>query len=319
MNHSHFPAFISRPTCRPGNRPAQTGAAVIMAMLIVALAASASAYLMWQNHLWFRQVENIDQQAQARWVARAAIHWAGAILQDDKNDYDHDSEQWALRLPPLDVEGGEVQGWVTDAQAKFNLNNLVQGGKQNPTELALARRLFEQQGLDAKHLNALLDWMDGDSDVSYPGGAEDMQYLALTPPSRAANRPLQSISELARVQGFTADDIRRIQPYVTALPAKTEINVNSAPAELLSALSEGLTLSEAKLLIKQRPFKDSESFRKLLPEKNTPPDAAHGVKSQYFETEVLARFDRIQVGYNALLERKEKGKSVIIKLIQREE
>lgn len=303
----------------PPENPSERGAAVIMAMLIVALAASASAFLMWQNHLWFRQVENIDQQAQARWVARAAVHWAGAILQDDKNAYDHESEPWALRLPPLEVEGGEVQGWVTDAQAKFNLNNLVQGGKQNPTELAMARRLFEQQGLDAKILNALLDWMDEDSDISYPGGAEDMQYLALIPPSRAANRPLQSVSELARIQGFTADDIRRIQPYVTALPAKTEINVNSAPAELLSALSDGLTVSEARVLIKQRPFRDSESFRKLLPEKSAPPDAAHGVKSQYFEASVHARFDRIQIGYDALLERKEKGKTTIIQLKQSEE
>ncbi len=290
-----------------------------MAMLIVALAATAAAHMMWQNHLWLRQVENIAQQAQARWVARAAVHWAGAILQEDKNAYDHDSEQWALRLPPLEVEGGEIQGWVTDAQAKFNLNNLVQGGRQNQTELAMAKRLFKQQGLDEKRLNALLDALDEDSEVSYPGGAEDMQYLALTPPARAANRPLQSVSELLRIQGFTADDIRRIQPYVTALPAKTEINVNSAPAELLSALCDGLTESEARIIIKRRPFKDKESFRMLLPEKAAPPDAAHGVKSQYFLASIHSRFERIQVAYDALLERKEKGKPGIVQLIQREE
>lgn len=288
-----------------------------MAMLIVALAASAAAHLMWQNHLWFRQVENIDQQAQARWVARAAAHWAGAILKEDRNAYDHDGEAWAMQLPPLEVEGGEIEGKITDAQAKFNLNNLVQNGRQNQTEIALARRLFEQQGLSASHLNALLDYLDEDSDTSLPGGAEDLQYLAQTPPARAANRPLQSVDELHRVQGYAPDDIRRLQPYVTALPGRTEINVNTAPAELLSALCDGLAASEARTIIKQRPFKDADSFHKLLPEKIPAPDAAHGVKSQYFIASAQSRFERIQVAYDALLERKEKGKPVIVQLMQR--
>ena len=58
----------------------QDGAAVITAMLIVALAATAASFMMWQNYLWLRQVENLDAQAQARWSARAAIDWGRASV-----------------------------------------------------------------------------------------------------------------------------------------------------------------------------------------------------------------------------------------------
>ena len=60
---------------RAGHPSSQAGMAVITAMLLVALAASAATFLLWRQQLWLRQVENIAARAQADALARATIEW----------------------------------------------------------------------------------------------------------------------------------------------------------------------------------------------------------------------------------------------------
>lgn len=298
------------------------GAAVITAMLVVALAASAASFMMWQNHLWLRQVENLDHQAQARWIARAAIDWGRAILDQDSREVDHGGEQWAVRLPPLEAEGGEVTGSMRDAQGLINLNNLVQGGKVSQGDLMQQRRLMALLRLDPDLLNALVDWMDADSEVTLPDGAEDMQYLALTPPSRAANRALGDVSELYRVHGFTPEIVERMRPFVTALPGATAVNVNSAGAEVLAALCEGLQLGDAKLLVERRGsghFKAKSEFRELLQKGAQVREEDFSVNSRFFVAVARARHGRVQAAWQALLERPAEGKTKTVWLKPLEE
>ncbi|MDP2962918.1 MAG: type II secretion system minor pseudopilin GspK [Sulfurimicrobium sp.] len=303
-------------TCR------EQGAAIITAMLVVALAATAASFMMWQNHLWLRQVENLDHQAQARWIARTAIQWGAAILNDDSRDVDHEREKWASTLAPLPAEGGEVTGFIRDAQGLINLNNLVRNGKHSQSDVVILTRLMIALEINPGSINALLDWMDADNEVSYPGGAEDIQYLALEPPYRAANRALEDVSELYRVQGFNRETILKLQPYVTALPAATAINVNTAPAEVLMALCSGLQLADATTLIKRRnsqAFKDKAEFQKLLPQGVQARDEDYNVSSQFFNASAISRNGRVQVAYQALLERPAQGKTITLWLKQIEE
>lgn len=303
-------------------RSRETGAAVITAILIVALAATAASFMIRQNHLWLRQVENLGNQAQARWVARAAIQWGATILDDDPRNVDDESEQWARKLPPIMAEGGEVTGYLKDAQGLFNLNNLIRNGKLSQNDVVMLTRLMIALELNPNLINALVDWIDADNEVSYPGGAEDIQYLAFDPPYRAANRMLADSSELYRVQGFNRDIIRKLQPYVTALPAATTINVNTAPVEVLLALCSGLQASDAATLVKHRisqPFKDKEAFKKLLPQGVQVRDEDYNVSSHFFTATAISRAERAQVAYQALLERPEQGKTKIMWLKQVEE
>lgn len=303
-------------------RKEQRGAAVITAMLIVALAATTASFMMWQNYLWLRQVENLDDQAQARWIARAAINWGRAVLEEDKREVDHNGEQWATLLPPLAAEGGTVAGTIRDAQGLFNLNNLVRNGKVSQNDVVILTRLMIALEIDPTLINALLDWMDEDSEVTYPGGAEDMQYLALDPPYRAANRMLNDVSDLYRVQGFGQDQVERLRPFVVALPLATTINVNTAPAEVLAALCAGLPLAEAKKLVELRGnayFKDPADFRKHLAEGIQLRDEDYNVNSAFFIATAHARHGRAQAGYQALLERSAEGRTTIMWLKQIEE
>jgi general secretion pathway protein K len=297
----------------------ERGVALITVILIVALAASTAAFMAWQQQIWVRQVENLRDQAQAQAVARAAIDWARAVLADDarKNNVDHLDEKWATVLAPLPVENGRVTGVVVDQQGLFNLNNLVRNGKVSPPDVAVFRRLLELLGLPADLANAAVDWMDADSETTYPGGAEDFDYLAMDPSYRTANQKMIEVGNLYRVKGFSREMVERLRPFVTALPEPTPVNVNTAPAEVLAALFQDLSMADAKALVDARKsgiFQDQADFRAHLPASKVQQirDNDFGVNSRYFMVTSLASFGRAQSGYKALLARRGEEWPVVV-------
>lgn len=293
----------------------QQGVAIIMVLLIVALATSLAAYMAMQQSLWQRQVESQFERGQARQLGLAGIDWARAVLAEDARggNVDHEKEIWTLRLPAMPVEGGEVIGAIEDRQGLFNLNNVVSNMKQFQTLLAVL-------GLPADLAPALADWMDGDSEQQ-AGGAEDGYYLALAQPYRAANRDLVELGELLQIKGFDSRVIEALRRYVSILPAsRTPINVNFAPAEVLMAVIEGLSLSDARLLVQQRqaqPFKDIADFRQRLPHGGiTVVEGDISVKSDFFWVTGRASVGKAQVVTQALLHRVRNWPTVVWQSVQ---
>jgi len=90
---------------------------------------------------------------------------------------------------------------------------------------------------------AVADWLDAD-EVLRQNGAEDNDYLLQKPPYRAANTLFMSTSELLLVKGFTPAIYKLIAPYVCALPITTQINVNTAPAQVIAALADGIAVDQ---------------------------------------------------------------------------
>jgi len=289
--------------------PRQNGVAIILVLLIVALATSLAAFMATQQNFWQRQVESQFDHTQARRIGIAAIDWARAVLADDArtNDIDHEKEIWAMRLPTMPVENGEVTGLIEDRQGLFNLNNLVRNGATSASDVAQFQRLLGELDLPVELATALADWIDADSETQYPNGAENTYYLALPHPYRAANRPLAEIGELALVKGYNTRIIERLRPYVTALPANGAINVNFAPAEVLAAIAENMSLADARLLVQQRglsPFMNIADFRQRLPHGGIQvSDANISVSSQFFLVTGRASVGGAQVVTQALLQR----------------
>ena len=287
----------------------QKGVAIIMVLLMVALATSLAAFMATQQNLWQRQVESQFDRAQARRVSVAAIDWARAVLADDArtSSIDHDKELWATRLPAMAVENGEVIGAIEDRQGLFNLNNLVRNGATSAPDVEQFQRLLDVLGLPGELAAALADWMDANSEAQYPGGAEDGYYLALARPYRAANRPLTELGELSLVKGFDSRTIASLSSFVSVLPGPGPINVNFAPPEVLVAVAQNMTLSDARLLVQQRaghPFKDVADFRARLPHGGIQvSDFNIAVSSQFFLVTGRASVGRAQVTTQAILQR----------------
>src|SRR5438552_10082605 len=109
---------------------AARGAAIVMAMLLAAFAATIAATLLWQQQRWITEHEHRRDQVQAQALAMAGVQWARQVLNDNvrANAVVHLGQPWALRLPPTPIENGSVSGFMIDAQSKLNVNNLAASG-----------------------------------------------------------------------------------------------------------------------------------------------------------------------------------------------
>lgn len=291
----------------------QRGLALISALLIVAIVATAAGLLSLAQQLWMRQVENIIERARADFVQRGAVQWAMIVLSEDSrnSDTDHLGEAWAKQLPPLPAEGATLVLSATDAQGRFNLNSLWRKGAPSTADVGVFRNLLTALSLDPNLTDAVLDWLDPDSNTR-PGGAEDVDYLSQTQPYRAANRYFASVDELRLVRGLSAEALERLRPYLVAIPAPTDINVNTAPATLLVALVPGLSLPDAEKIAAERersPFKDVGQFQSRLPAGTNAPAGGLGVKSGYFLVMLDIALGRHRRQVEVLIERPPGGKT----------
>lgn len=295
----------------------QRGVAIVLAMGVVALAAMAATAILVSQAIWSRQTELSADHVQARAVLQAGADWARAVLSDDRriNRVDHLGEPWALKLPTVRVESGELVGRIVDQQGAFNLNNLVTQGKVSLAQLAHFRRLLEILNLPEELADALADWIDEDNQPQPRYGAEDRYYLALDPPYLTANQPLTDLDELALVRGFDDNVRARLRPYVTALPRFTAVNVNTAPPGVLSAVIEGLDLGGAQRLVTQRDlayYRSAEDFRKRLPGGAEAAATDITVSSDYFMATLRVTVGGAQARGKALLARGAVGWPVVV-------
>jgi len=287
----------------------QRGVALITAVMIVAIAAAVAAKIAFAHQIWFRQMENVGDRDATDMLRRGALHWASVALLEDaaQNSTDHLGEPWAQGLPTLPVDGGAIHVSVEDAQGRFNLNNLVQNNQASAADVAVFQRLLVLLKLDPLLANAVIDWMDPDSNVTSPGGAEDVDYLILKTPYRAPNQPMTSVDELRMIHGFDEKTVQTLLPYVTVLPAgtKTTINVNTAPAIMLAALT-GLDLAWAERLAENRSSKPMNNVGELtsqLPAGTQLPTGMASVKTDFFLITLDTSIGRHQRRTVALMQR----------------
>lgn len=239
----------------------QRGVAIITALLIVAIATTISISISTRLQLDVRRTGNVIAGDQAYLYTLAAESWSKRILIQDRKDseIDHLGEDWAIELPPLPVEGGYIQGKLTDLQSCFNINSLLDAGTDTNTgtntNVARTRleRLLTNLKIDTAGAQAIIDWIDSDLQTTIPDGAEDVYYMNLDQPYRTANTPLQSISELRLIKGFEDPLVyANVLPHVCAFGVNTPININTATTEVLRSLADDLTDSDIEKIIEQR-------------------------------------------------------------------
>ena len=295
-------------------RPSQAGAALLAAMLTVSLVATFAAAALWQQ--WRAvEIEAAERtRVQSAWILTGALDWARLILREDFNAdrTDYLSEPWAVPLQEarlstflaadqnnnLDAgsDAGDVflSGGITDLQARLNLTTLVQAGSVQTKWLETFQRLFDVLGLPQAQLARLAENLRFAGDI-----AIDNQNA-----SRAPLKP-QRVEQLAWL-GVPDDVIAALEPYVTILPsASTQVNLNTAPAEVLYAVGRNLNLAEAKRLVAERerqPFRAVADATKIVPTA-TFDLTASSVDTQYFEVRGRLRMDEVVIEERSVVQR----------------
>jgi general secretion pathway protein K len=232
-----------------------------------------------------------------------------------------------------------LSGQVSDLQARLNVANLIEGRSLSASGLASFSRLFESLGLPKEQLLTLADNLleASKSVVQVPpppaGGSS-----APSPPTASASAPQtpqaansgsrassggsgQAVAEgptaltplmPQRVEqlvwlGLSRDTLAALTPYITLLPVRTAVNLNTASAQVIFASTPNLDLASAAGLVATR---DRKHFRTLA-EANDQlggrevkfSDGQHAVASRFFEVRGRLRLDQTAVEERSVLER----------------
>lgn len=303
----------------------QRGAALLLAMLTVALVTTLATAALWQQ--WrAAEVERAERQrAQAGWILTGALDWARLILREDargnrnSGNADHLGEPWAMPLEEArlstflaadrDNNAEEVlpaflSGEVNDQQARLNFFNLVRqngGGAQTDVQLS-------KPDLDAfTKLYSLLDLPQAELDGAAQKLLQTLRLAANDPQPSHTALPPGKFAQLAWL-GISARSLAALEPFVTVLPERTNVNLNTARAEVLAACLPGLGLADARRLVQERdrePWRDFGAVARALPPalvSQLLPDR-HALRSRFFEVRGRLRLDDAVIEERSLVAR----------------
>jgi len=302
-------------------------------MIIVALVATLASSMVWQQ--WRAiQVEAAERaRTQSAWVLSGALDWARLILREDAKTggTDHLGEPWAVPLAEArlstflaaDKENTEdapdafLSGSITDANSRYNLANVVKGGKIDPLELATLRHLCEIVGVSADVAARISNGLRDASPPAPPDpGASGASAVAATPPP--ANPPLmpRSAAQLAWF-GVEPGALQTLEPYIVILPEASFINVNTAPREVLAAAIQGLDLATAERIVQSRqrvPIKSRPDLKALAPLLTDAAVQRTAFGSNFFEVRGRLRLGDVVLEQRSLVQRR----GVTVEVLQRE-
>lgn len=275
-------------------RTREAGAALFVAMLLVATVATVSAASLWKQ--WRSvEVEAAERsRVQSAWILTGALDWARLILREDARDgtLDHLAEPWAvpLREARLDTflaagasggsaDGGEagdvfLSGNIVDLQSRLNVSNLVTAGSVAPTALRSFERLFDVLGLPQSELARMAENLRLASEI---GEGNALADTALALPQRL---------EHLHAFGLSAATIARLEPHAAVLTGRTPLNLNTAGAEAIYGAVDGIGIDDARRFVAARdasPLRSIADAARQLPGAARLPAADFSVASRFFE------------------------------------
>ena len=296
----------------------QQGVVIVLALFIVALVVTMAYTMMSRLERDTRRTTLILRDVQAAYYAQGSLAWAIDRL---RRDWEQRSPEQLLDVIPLkspvdEVNAYQITSTIYDMQARLNVNNVSKGEAQlalqqlmQAVDPAVKREQAEEI------VRALLDW----EGLRTPQSRYAQYYLGQPVPYRPAHKPLISISELLLVKGVTPKLYRNLQPFITALPTETEINVQTAPVEVLASLSPTMTLAAAQTIVearKRKPFLTLQQFLNLDVVKNHPiKEGLITVTSHYFLVETTVTIENQRLVIYTLLERSTNDNKAIVNVV----
>lgn len=240
---------------------------VLVLFLTILLAASVSAFVR-RSTIDAMIVQNYDQAAQAEALARGGIRLAETLLLEDLLEDQNQQQEtgietqrdvWArASTTHFEMEdGGILKLDIRDAASRINLNGFFKEELPHTPSGEIAVRFLtaffkqviedmpgkpEEKSYDVEALVwNLVDYIDKNDTREKDGSPENDLYAKLNPPYRCANRPLASVDELRKIDGFDEQLVLALEPYVTVYPyvarqSSRGINPNTAPEWVLRML-----------------------------------------------------------------------------------
>ncbi len=256
-------------------RDPQKGVVLINVLVVLALTATVLVAMTRLSDLGIARSQLFSEATQGTALLEAGEATAIVALRRDMRDApqaDHLKEAWnAVAQEETDIEGGSFALAVDDEQGRLNLNALA-----GAAGLQILDRLVRALKLPPE--------------VTVRIAARIAQPV-----------PLRSIGDLGVEAGLKPDEHDTIAPYLTLLPLRADLNMNTAPDLLLSALASNPV--QARQLISARKRQGFLTDADLRGAAYVPVQGT-GLTSNYYRVTVRARIGTTEQGWQALLQRR---------------
>jgi len=185
-------------------RRSERGVLLVVVLGLVVLLSLIGYTMSFSVRVHSRIADNSVREAQARYLAAAAVEQSTAILLLDETVVDGPEDPWLdpTFFEPLELGEGTYEASYPDPTAE---TGLAYGLQDESAKLNLNTATREQllllPNMTDSMADALIDWRDAD-DIPGTFGAESDYYSALDDPYEAKNANLTSLRELLLIRGF---------------------------------------------------------------------------------------------------------------------
>jgi len=151
---------------------------------------------------------------------------------------------------------------IVDLQGRFNLNNL-----KNPKSIRSFAQLLLLLNPDmnvgkALHISeAVADWV---KPYNHNRGQTALTKYYLSKHINEPHMPMASVSEFRLIKDVSQKLYLRMQPYLSALPEETPINLNTASIPVLQTLGAGMSKKTAKAIVKGRGKNGYQTIKEFM-------------------------------------------------------
>lgn len=309
------------PRVEPKN---QNGGALLTALFIMTLVAIVATAMSTRLQVDIYRTRLIINHDKLYYASQAVTFWAMSELTQPKKQFSTANAKGFVSTYPANMRSIYpnvlLDGGIYDLQARFNLNNLT-NKKYIPGFINLLGAARPQIPAPEKMNIALAinNWISTydlgvgeDSYLSY--------YLQQKPPYHPSRQLMTSSSELRLIKEVSAQTDLALQPYVTALPELTAININTAPKQVLMSLSSSMNEQKVNEFIEARGekgLKNLEKIKELLQKLNIANDQLT-LESAYFLSVAHASTENLEFTVYTLIKRSRDKKGKVSVSILRE-
>lgn len=257
-------------------RDPQGGVVLINVLVTLALASSVLYTMISLSDLSIARSQRYSEAAQAQALIHAGeASLISALARDmiEAPQTDNRTETWAtIAQEPVSIAGGTFALSVNDAQSRINVNSNAMRGAQGAQTL--------------QRVGAALDLP---TDVA-------VRVLA-----RLAQRtPLQQLSDLSVEAGLTPAEITALERFLTVLPYSTDINLNTAPDEVIGVLTDNPVQAGSLIATRNRngllTAQDVVNARMILP-------PGIGFTSSWFRTTITVTVGQTTQQITSMIQR----------------
>jgi general secretion pathway protein K len=285
------------------------GGALLTALFIMTLVSIVAVAMSAKVQMDIYRTRLMITHDKLYYASQAITFWAMNELSSTKQSFTKADDKGMLSSYPKGLAtiypSVTLSGALYDLQARCNLNNLANKktllGFVNFVE-GIAPQIPMSEKVNLTF--AINDWV---SEYQYSTASQAFlsYYLKQKPPYHPSHQLMSSFSELRLIKDVSPSTYKALEPYSTALPELTPVNINTAPKPVLLAISEFLDEKKAKELIKARGkngFKNTVQANQLMERLKIPAELVT-LESTYFLSVAHASSEQVHFTVYTLLKR----------------